>query len=112
MQGANNLADGAKRRRPSFPSTAEALANFASKAPLSVLRADALHAYVRHGLQPGEDGPVPLACRPSDASRIYSKGRSPVPFDPLAQVCCPVVVPWCLEAPGPRMSRTARRLAG
>ncbi|HEY9555664.1 MAG TPA: alpha/beta fold hydrolase [Acidimicrobiales bacterium] len=103
MQGANNLADGAKRRRPSFPSTAEALANFASKAPLSVLRADALHAYVRHGLQPGEDGAVHLACRPSDESRIYSKGGSHGAFERLGEVACPVVVACGRDEPGPGM---------
>src|SRR3546814_15122038 len=56
MQGANNLADGAKRRRPTFPSTAEALANLASKAPLPGMRADAHTAYVPHEPQPGQDG--------------------------------------------------------
>src|SRR4029453_12363317 len=37
----NPLADGAERRRPSFPTPADALANYASKPPLSVVRADA-----------------------------------------------------------------------
>src|SRR3546814_15132111 len=69
MQGANNLADGAKRRRPSFPSTAEALANFASNAPPSVLRADALPEYVRHGPQPRAGAAVHRACPPGDESR-------------------------------------------
>src|SRR5690606_34603090 len=45
----NPLAAGALRRRPTFPSAAEALANFAAKPPFGALRADALHAYVRHG---------------------------------------------------------------
>src|SRR5690606_34998747 len=58
QEGGSSLADGALRRRASFPSRAEAVANFASKPPLGSLRADALHAYVRHGFVDGTDGGV------------------------------------------------------
>lgn len=101
MAGGNRLADGALRRRPSFPSTSEALHNFASKPPLSVLRADALHAYVRHGLRDGEDGAVHLACRPEDESQIYGGGSSHGAFTSLGDVMCPVVVACGDELDGP-----------
>ena len=103
MAGGNSLADGALRRRPSFPSAAEALANFASKPPLSVLRADALHAYVRHGLRAGEDGAVHLACRPEDESQIYRGGGRHGAFERLGEIACPVVVACGDEELGPAM---------
>jgi len=99
--GGNSLADGALRRRASFPSAAEALANFAAKPPFSTLRADALHAYVRHGFVAGEDGAVHLACRPEDESAIYRGGGAHGAFDALGEVRCPVVVACGQDPFGP-----------
>jgi pimeloyl-ACP methyl ester carboxylesterase len=93
----NPLAVGAARRRPTFPSAAEALANYASKPPLNRLRADALEAYVRHGFvpDPAPDAPaggVRLACRPGDESLVYQGAPIHDAFDRLSEVRCPVVV--------------------
>jgi pimeloyl-ACP methyl ester carboxylesterase len=82
----------ARRRRPSFASVEAALANFASKPPLDVARADALHAYVRHGLVAGEDGAAHLACRPDDEARIYEEAMLHHARDHLGRVQCPVVI--------------------
>lgn len=101
LSGGNALAEGALRRRPSFPSSAEALANYASKRPLWVARADALNAYVRHGFVPGEDGTVHLACRPADESQIYRGGGDHGAFERLGEVTCPVVVACGGETVGP-----------
>jgi pimeloyl-ACP methyl ester carboxylesterase len=102
-EGGNTLAEGARRRRPTFGSHAEALANFASKPPLGVARADALHAYVRHGLVAGEDGAVHLACRPDDEARFYEGGGAHGAFDHLGEVACPVVIACSAEPFGPAM---------
>lgn len=102
-EGGSALAQGARRRRPSFASHAEALANFASKPPLQVARADALHAYVRHGLVAGEDGAVHLACRPEDEARFYEGGGAHGAFDHLGEVACPVVIACSGEPFGPAM---------
>lgn len=102
-EGGNHLADGAARRRPSFASRPEALANYASKPPLGTLRADALHAYVRHGLVTGDDGAVHLACRPDDESRIFRGGGSHDAFVQLGTVSCPVVVACGRTEPGPAL---------
>jgi len=100
-QGGNNLADGALRRRSSFPSIADAVANFAGKPPFHTLRADALHAYVRHGFVPGEDGAVHLACRPEQESRVYRGGGAHDAFEHLGEVRCPVVVACGEDLVGP-----------
>jgi pimeloyl-ACP methyl ester carboxylesterase len=103
----NPLAEGAARRRPTFPSAAEALANYASKPPLNRLRADALEAYVRHGFvdddRPGSaPGSVRLACRPGDESLVYRGAPVHDAFDRLAEVSCPVVV-GVGDEPGPAL---------
>ncbi|MFZ6004827.1 MAG: alpha/beta fold hydrolase [Actinomycetota bacterium] len=101
--GPNSLADGAARRRASFGSRAEAVANFASKPPLAVLRADALHAYVGHGFNQGEDGSIHIACRPEDESQIFRGGGAHHAFDHLSEVVCPVVVASGRAEPGPAL---------
>ena len=88
----NPLAEGARRRRPEFPSRAEAIENFASKPPFNRLRADALHAYVRHGFVEQPDGSVRLACRPEDEARTYEFGGSHGAWDRLGELRCPLVV--------------------
>lgn len=93
----NPLADGAARRRATFPSAAEALANYASKPPLNRLRADALEAYVRHGFVPDDDpaspdGSVRLACRPADESQVYRGAPLHEAFAHLGDLACPVVL--------------------
>lgn len=100
---ANPLADGAARRRPTFPSHEAAIANFAAKPPLHVLRADALDAYVRHGFVAGEDGAVHLACRPEDESQIYRGGGAHDAHARLAEVTCPVAVVCGRTEPGPAL---------
>jgi pimeloyl-ACP methyl ester carboxylesterase len=101
LEGGNHLADGALRRRRTFPSHAEAVANYASKPPFSSLRADALHAYVRHGFVADDDGAVHLACRPEDESQVYRGGGAHGAFEHLGEVRCPVVVACGEDAVGP-----------
>jgi pimeloyl-ACP methyl ester carboxylesterase len=69
-----------------------------------VLRADALHAYVRHGFVPDPDAggaAVRLACRPDDEARIFRGGPTHQAFDHLGAVACPVVVACGDDAVGP-----------
>jgi pimeloyl-ACP methyl ester carboxylesterase len=70
-QADNPLAASARRRRPTFPSRAEALARYASRPPLGRLRADALHAYVQEGFTDLPDGTVTLKCRPEDEAGTF-----------------------------------------
>jgi pimeloyl-ACP methyl ester carboxylesterase len=101
----NPMSEAAARRRAEFPSRDAALANYASKPPLDRLRADALHAYVRHGFVPlTEDpaGPVRLACRPEDEARVFRRAPEHDAFDRLGEVGCPVVVACGEDHAGPR----------
>jgi pimeloyl-ACP methyl ester carboxylesterase len=97
----DHMSEGARRRRPSFASVEAALVNYASKPPLNVARADALDAYVRHGLVEGEDGQAHLACRPEDEARIYEEAARHDAYDHLAEVRCPVLIAGGGEPDGP-----------
>jgi pimeloyl-ACP methyl ester carboxylesterase len=90
--GHDHMSETARRRRPSFPSVEAALQNFASKPPLNVARADALLAYVRHGLRAGDDGSMHLACRPDDEARVFEEALGHHAYDRLGEVDCPVVI--------------------
>lgn len=90
--GGNHLAEGALRRRPTFPSFGDAYDNFAAKPPLNVLRADALEAYVHGGFRRTDDGSVTLRCRPEDEAQVYRMGASHDAFAHLAEVTIPVTI--------------------
>lgn len=102
-EGARNpLAEGARRRRPTFPSREEAYDNFASKPPLDVFDPAALAAYVDHGFEQLDDGSVQLRCSPEVEAMTYESGMRHGAFERLGRVRCPVTV-LCGrdDAPGP-----------
>lgn len=99
--GDNPMAEAALRRRSRFASIAEAVNNYAAKPPFNVARADALHAYVRHGFVAGEDGAVHIACRPEDEAQVFRGAAAHGAFEHLAEVRCPVVVACGGEPFGP-----------
>lgn len=65
------IAEGAKRRRPIFPSRRDALENYASKPPLNLLSPEALECYVEHGFVELTDGTVQLACLPETEATVF-----------------------------------------
>jgi pimeloyl-ACP methyl ester carboxylesterase len=94
----NPLAIGALRRRETFPSRADALANFTSKPPFNVLDPSALAAYVDGGFEivPPEDGGdgrlVRLCCRREDEAAVYNQSLFHNAFANLGSVGCPVTL--------------------
>ena len=67
----NPLAAPTRRRRELFASREVALARYASRPPLNILRADALHANVADGFVDLPDGTGRLACRAGEEARTY-----------------------------------------
>ena len=67
----NPMAAGARRRREVFGSRAEALHRYASRPPLSALRAGALASYVEHGFADRPDGTVRLKCRAETEASVF-----------------------------------------
>jgi pimeloyl-ACP methyl ester carboxylesterase len=88
----NPLADGAARRRASFASYDEALANFAAKPPLNQLRPDALEAYVRGGFRPEDDGRVTLRCSPATEAAVFRGAGESGAWDVLPVLDLPVAI--------------------
>ncbi len=109
----NPLADGARRRRATFPSSEEALTNYASKPPYGELDPEALRLYVEAGfaLVPDEEGgdgrTVRLRCRREDEAATFTAAGEHDAFAHLATVGCPVTL-CCgalTDAFGPRLMR-------
>ena len=90
-EGPASLIAGARRRRPTFSSVEEAIANFASKPPLNAFEPAALDAYVRYGFRPDPEG-IRIKCDPEIEARTFELGRIQHTWDALSSVHVPVVV--------------------
>lgn len=93
----NPLSHGARRRRDTFDSIDDAVANYAAKLPFSTLHPDALRAYVEHGFAGTSDGLITLKCRPEDEAEVYAHGSAHQAFLDLGSVRCPVTVALGVE---------------
>jgi len=87
----NPLAAGARNRREVFNSRAEALARYASRRPLGVLRSDALAAYVEAGFVDLPDGRVRLACSAETEARTFESSNTLTPQE-ITQINVAAVV--------------------
>ena len=87
----NPMSEPARNRREIFASKAEALARYASRPPLSVLRADALFAYVDGGFDELDDGTVRLACRAEHEARTF-ECEEKMTLDRISGLTVPVTV--------------------
>lgn len=103
----NPLAAGARRRRPSFPSFDDAIANYAAKPPMAAFTPDALHAYVHGGFALGEDGHVHLKCRPEHEAATFEMGHGHRTWDVLGEITVPVWVIAGRPQPGQPSSAAA-----
>ena len=94
------LATGARRRRSSFPSFDDAIANYASKPPLQAFTPDSLHAYVHGGFRLGTDGFVHLKCTPEHEARTFEASTGHDTWAHLGEIDCPVWVVSGIREPG------------
>lgn len=89
--GSNSLAEVTRRRRRTFGSYEEAIANFAAKPPLASLTAAALEAYVRHGFTQRDDG-VHITCDPEFEAQTYEMGSQHDTWSRLPELAVPTIV--------------------
>lgn len=85
------LVEGARRRRPSFESFEDAVANYSSKPPMSFFEPDVVRLYVGHGMQPAPEG-VRLKCDPEHEARTFETGGTHTTWDLLPEIPTRVVV--------------------
>jgi pimeloyl-ACP methyl ester carboxylesterase len=86
------LSVSARRRRNAWFSVDEACDAYASKAPLQVMTAESLRAYVEYGLRDRGDGVFELKCRPEVESRVYAMAPVNGAWAELPHVQSPVLV--------------------
>ncbi len=87
----NMLSGAARRRREVFASREEALMRYATRPGLSILRADALAAYVNWGFVDEVDGTVRLACSGEAEARTF-EANSKLFADQVSPVQAPVTI--------------------
>ena len=89
--GGNVMAEGARRRRDSFASRAEAMWSYAGRPPLGYLRSDSLSAYLLHGFEELEDGTARLRCPGEHEARMFEASGT-ITTEDAAVVTVPVTV--------------------
>jgi pimeloyl-ACP methyl ester carboxylesterase len=94
----NPLSAGARRRRQTFASADEALANFSSKPPFGDFDPAVLAAYVDGGFElipveeSGDGRAIRLRCTREDEAATYEEGLTHPTFRHLGEVGCPVTL--------------------
>lgn len=93
---ASPLIRSARRRRRRFDSFEDAIANYASKPPMSRFEPTALDAYVRGGFAPVDpnrvDGPVELTCDPEFEAATFATSHGTNAWAVLPDIDTPTVV--------------------
>jgi pimeloyl-ACP methyl ester carboxylesterase len=93
LAGQRLMAGIAARRRATFASRADALANYARKAPTAHYQAAVLYDYVEHGFADRPDGAdgadeVGLKCRPEIEAGIYEHSHMPGVAERITELKC------------------------
>ena len=87
------IVQGARRRRRRFDSIDDAIANYESKPPLSLMTPDALRAYVEHGFAPASDGDgVELRCEPDFEADVFVSSQHNRIWYELPEIETPTIV--------------------
>ena len=85
------LSRGARKRRASFDSFQEAIANYSSKPPMMAFDPDVLRLYVAHGFRAAPEG-VRLKCDPEHEARTFDTGGTHATWAVLPEIETRVVV--------------------
>lgn len=85
------LVEGARRRRKTFATRADAFANYASKPPMNAFDSRALHAFVDYGFRDASDH-IELKCAPEHEARNFEMGAIHETWDQLKNLPVPTWV--------------------
>lgn len=85
------LSRGARKRRSSFPTFDDAIANYSSKPPMMAFDPDVVRLYVTHGFRSAPDG-VALKCDPEHEARTFDTGGTHTTWADLPEIETKVIV--------------------
>jgi pimeloyl-ACP methyl ester carboxylesterase len=85
------LSRGARKRRSTFPTFPDAIANYSSKPPMMAFDPDVLRLYVAHGFRPSPEG-VRLKCDPEHEARTFDTGGAHTTWAELPEITTKVIV--------------------
>ena len=89
----SELVQGTLRRRPGFPSRADATERYGSRPPFDELHPEVLAAHVQHGFMDGPERSALLRCTPQLEARAYDQYLRDG-FQRLGQIEAPVTVAY------------------
>jgi pimeloyl-ACP methyl ester carboxylesterase len=93
------LVEGARRRRKTFATRADAYANYASKPPMNAFDPRALHAFVDYGFRDVSDQ-IELKCAPEHEARNFEMGAIHETWDQLKDLQVPTWIVSGAQHPG------------
>jgi pimeloyl-ACP methyl ester carboxylesterase len=92
-QTSTPLVAGARRRRATFDSVEQAIANYSSKPPMAAFTPEALRCYVEHGFMPSQqDQSITLRCAPEHEARTFESGGLHRTWEVLHEISTRVIV--------------------
>ena len=81
-----------RKRRQSFPTMAEAAANFAAKPPMSSFDPSVLDLYLKTAIEQHADKSVHLVCPRETEAEIYAWARCHDAYSKMGTVTCPTLI--------------------
>lgn len=96
------LVGGARRRRSTWASRAEARGHFAGRGVFARWRDEALDLYVNEGLRDTRDGSVELKCPGAVEAAVFENGQGLDALASAAEVRCPAIWVWARGGDFPR----------
>jgi pimeloyl-ACP methyl ester carboxylesterase len=85
------MSRAARKRRTTFATFDDAIANYSSKPPMMAFDPDVLRLYVAHGFRPAPEG-VRLKCDPEHEARTFDTGGTHTTWSLLPEISTRVVV--------------------
>jgi lipase len=110
-EGRPNIADGARRRRPTWESPAVMFASLRPRVPFDTWNEGVLRDYCEYGLLPHDGEGMRLACPPFAEAATFAHTMNTNPWPGLARLGGPVSVMRGLKMHG-LPSTTSKRTAG
>ncbi|MCU1346441.1 MAG: alpha/beta hydrolase fold protein [Acidimicrobiia bacterium] len=107
----NTMSQIARRRRSTFASKPDAMFRYASRPPFNTLRADALAAYVEHGMSTQPDGRAMLKCAPESEAATFDGENKPT-FAIAGALSTPITVGYGSPKSGEVLAVLGERLVG
>jgi pimeloyl-ACP methyl ester carboxylesterase len=92
LAGGNPMAEGARKRRPVFPSREAVIASYRERALFADWQPRALELYALHGFRERSDGQVELKCRSEIEAEVFARAITVDPYREVRSLRVPAML--------------------